>query len=286
MKKGVLVVFALLGFLSIVALASAASSTCNLDAVLVNQDPIHAVPGEYVKVVFQLNGIDNPACGTVNFALNPEYPFSLDPGVPASKTIQSGTFTSTYNSQATIPYSLRVDPNAIDNNYDISAKYSSDTTGALEKHFNISVQDVRTNFDIYVTDYAASTRTITFDILNTGKYDVDALTVTLPKQNTIDVKGGSTDVIGTLDASQDTTFTYEATPSAGNITAVISYNDQNGVRREITKEIAYDPSYFTGRVRDIKTTSTSTYVFAVIAIIIVIWLVRKFFFKKKKVRQD
>ena len=265
---------------------SAANGGCNLDASLVNQDPIHAVPGEYVKVVFQLSGIDNPACGTVNFAISPAYPFSLDPTVDASKTITAGTFTSTYNSQATIPYTLRVYQNALDSDYDLKVNYGSSNGGStnanLEKHFNISVKDVRSDFDVFVSDYTTATKIITFGILNTGKYNVDALTVDIPKQSTIDVKGSNKAIVGTLDANQDTTFTYEATPIAGDITVQISYNDQNGVRREVSKNITYDPSYFTGRVADVTTTSPWTYVLVIVVIIFVIWLIRRIFFKKKK----
>ena len=269
---------------SVVLLAgfvSAASGGCNLDASLVNQDPVHAVPGEYVKLVFQVSGIDNPACGTVNFAISPEYPFSLDPTAVASKTIASGTFTSTYNSQATIPYTVRVDKDALDNEYDLKVSYRSENNAALEKHFNISVKDVKSDFDVFVSDYVAATKTITLGILNTGKHDVEALTVDVPKQTSIDVKGSNKAIIGTLDANQDTTFTYEATPTAGNITLVVSYNDANGERRSTTKYVSYDPSYFDGRVRDVKTTSAWTYVIGLVVIVFVIWLIRKIFFKKK-----
>lgn len=282
-SNSIVLFFAIIIFAGFV---SAANSGCNLDATLVNQDPVHAVPGEYVKIVFQLNGVDNPVCGAVNFAVSPEYPFSLDPTVEASKTITAGTFTSTYNSQATIPYTLRVDKDAIDNEYDLKVMFSSSNQGAnaaVEKHFNISVKDVRSDFDVFINDYISSTKTITFGILNTGKHDVEALSVDIPKQSNIDVKGTNKAIIGTLDANQDTTFTYEATPKDGNLTMVISYNDANGERRSVTKQVNYDSSYFTGRVRDVKTTSKWNYVFLVVVVIIVIWLIRKIFFKKKKV---
>jgi hypothetical protein len=263
---------------------SAEESECNLDINLLNQDPIHAVPGEYVKVVLQISGVENAACETVNFRLLPEYPFSLDPGVETTKVMQAGTFTSTYNSQATIPFTLRVDKDALDDTYDLKAQYSSTKFGSsiIEKTFNISVEDVKTDFEVFVDDYVASTGTITLGILNTGKNDVEALTVEVPKQNSISVKGSNKAVIGTLDANQDTTFTYEAYPQDGSIKFVISYNDKNGDRRSVEKTVTYDSSYFTGRLRDQKKTSIWNYIIPVVIIILIGWFVKKRFFKKKE----
>lgn len=262
----------------------AATGDCNLDVSLLNQDPIHAVPGEYVKVVFQVEGVENQNCGTVNFELVPEYPFSLDPNAQTTKTITSGTHTSSYNSQATIPFTLRVDPSALDDNYKLKVRYSSSKSGAtiIEKDFEISVEDIKSDFDVFVDDYVAATKTITFGILNIGKNDVEALTVEVPKQASLDVKGNNKAIVGTLDANQDTTFSYEATPSAGDIKLVVNYNDNNGERRSVEKIVSYDPSYFENRVRDVKTKSAWSYLFPVIIVILIGWFIKRKFFPKKK----
>jgi len=52
-------------FLMSVSFATAAVE-CNLDAKMINQDPYPAVPGEYVKVVFELTGISSLDCGLLN----------------------------------------------------------------------------------------------------------------------------------------------------------------------------------------------------------------------------
>ncbi len=270
--------------LFLVSSVFAATGDCNLDVSLLNQDPIHAVPGEYVKVVFQVEGVDNQNCGTVNFELVPDYPFSLDPNAQTSKTIISGTHTSSYNSQATIPFTLRVDSNALDDNYKLKVRYSSSKTGAtvIEKDFEISVEDIKADFDVFVDDYSAATKTITFGILNIGKNDVEALTVEIPKQTVIDVKGNNKAIVGTLDANQDTTFSYEATPSAGDMKLIVNYNDNNGERRSVEKTVTYDPSYFENRVRDVKTKSAWSYAVPVIIVLLVLWWAKRKFFPKKK----
>jgi hypothetical protein len=281
-----IIAFAAFVFFSVFLISSvlAATGDCNLDVSLLNQDPIHAVPGEYVKVVFQVEGVDNQNCGIVNFELVPDYPFSLDPNVQTTKTITSGTHTSSYNSQATIPFTLRVDSSALDDNYKLKVRYSSSKSGdtIIEKDFEISVEDIKSDFDVFVDDYNAATKTITFGILNIGKNDVEALTVELPKQTVIDVKGNNKAIVGTLDANQDTTFSYEATPSAGDIKLVVNYNDNNGERRSVEKIVTYDPSYFENRARDVKTKSAWSYAIPVILVVLVAWWAKRKFFPKKK----
>ncbi len=284
MNKIIFVFLACFVSLFLINVVSAVDGNCDLDVLLLNQDPIKAVPGEYVDVVFQIQGVDNVACETVSFQLLPEYPFSVDPNIETTKTVQSGTFTSNYNSQATLPFSLRVDSSALDKNYKIKVKYSTSRGGSslsVSKEFNISVEDVTGDFEIFVDDYVMSTSTITFNILNVGKNDVEALTVEIPKQTGIDVKGSNKAIIGTLDANQDTTFSYEATPTDGEIKLVVHYNDENGERRNVEKTVAYDSSYFTDRVRDSeKKNSPWMWVIIIVVILLIIYFVRRITRKK------
>lgn len=278
MNKQIFLLVLALSIFSI-SFVSAAETRCTLDATLLNQDPIKAVPGEYVDVVFQLEGVDNVACETVTFELVPEYPFSVDPSVETIKTIQAGSYTSNFKSQATFPFSLRVDPTALDKTYKITVRYSTSKGGgslSLKKDFNISVENVKADFDVFVDDYVQTTNTITFNILNIGKNDVEALTVEVPKQQTIDVKGSNKAIIGTLDANQDTTFTYEATPRDGEIKLIVHYNDENGQRRNVEKSVTYDSSYFTDRARDAeKKSSIWMWVIIILVILLIIYFVRR-----------
>lgn len=264
-----------------VSFVSAQSSTCTLDVELINQDPYPAIPGDYVKIVFQLNGIGDPTCGEVEFELLPEFPFSLDPGVPAKKSVSSGTFARKYESFAIIPYQLRVDGDALDGANPLEVSYSKGGA-ALVKQFDIEIDDVRTDFEISVEDYVLAEREITFEILNIGENDVEALTVEIPKQDNLDVKGSNREVIGDLDSNEATSFSFEATPSDGEINLKIYYTDSVNVRREIEKTIVYDSSYFTGRLRDEKSTSAAIYVLAILFVLIVVWRVNAAIKKKKK----
>ena len=93
MKRGLLFLFIFcLSFNFILA------NACNLDISLLNQEPYPAVPGETVKIVFQVNGISSNECGDISLGIVENYPFTLDPSSQASYTIKSGTFTKDYQS--------------------------------------------------------------------------------------------------------------------------------------------------------------------------------------------
>ena len=60
------------------ALPCVSADLCNPAVSLINQDPYPAVPGEYVKLLFQISGVSNPECASTSVELKPSYPFSLD----------------------------------------------------------------------------------------------------------------------------------------------------------------------------------------------------------------
>ena len=70
MKKSLMItiIFASLLF-SITNLTTISAEACSLDVKMVNQDPYPAIPGDYVKIVFQVEGISNSDCGEIEFEL-------------------------------------------------------------------------------------------------------------------------------------------------------------------------------------------------------------------------
>lgn len=286
MKKLVMF-FGLMLALMIFPLVNAQSaSLCDLSVSLLNQDPYPAIPGEYVKVVFQLKGLDEPTCGQVNFELVEEFPFTLEPGQKRVVEFGSGTFVKDYKSYGLIPYTIIVDERALDGDRPINVKYTSNAqrnnVTSITKQFNINVEDLRTDFEIHVKDYVASTNTLTFEILNVGEHDVEALTVEIPNQDNIQVKGSNRNIVGSLDSDEDTSFSFEAVPSDGEITLNILYNDEINERRQVSKAVTYDPSYFEGRVRDQKPSNTGYYILAGIIIVVILFWWRRRANRRKK----
>lgn len=269
------VILSLMAFFVFGVLSSfvfAATTDCTVNATFVSQDPYPAVPGDYVKLVFQLSGtgVSDPSCGKLGVELVDEYPLSFDSNDSNKLEVQSGVYATDYNSYFIAPFKARVSENALDGINTIKLKYSSSadlgTSSYLIKNFDLEVKDVKTDFEVSVKDYDSKTNMITFEILNIGKNNVEALVADMPVQNTLDIKGSRRNIIGSLDSNDDTTFTFEGTPKDGQISMVLSYNDKTGARRQIEKSVMFNSADFQGRVKDKKSNSGLVLVILLVAI--------------------
>jgi len=267
-QKSVIMIFVALSIFLVPLISSA---ECDLDISMINQDPYPAIPGDYVKVVFQIDGIENPECGVVTFGIKEDYPISLDPNVENPITINSGTFQRTYSSFYLAPYKLRVDEDAIDGDNPIEVNYKIGSTDYLEE-FNLYVEDTRADFEIHVKNYNYATRELTLEILNIEDVDIEALTIEIPKQEGVEIKGPNKKVIGDLDSNEYTSADFEAVLTEGEtpITLNIIYTDSINVRREATKEVVFDSAYFTGRNG---TENKIPWFWIIVGIAIVAWIV-------------
>lgn len=290
MKKS-LIVLGLIVFVGLVGFTSAADrriSVCDPSIQLLNQDPYPASPGDYVDVVFQINGIAGPECERVSVEVRENFPFSLDPGDPRIYEFAGSAFVRDFSSTALAPYKLLVNEDAVDgdNKVEVVLTHINDEGEVVtEVHeFDIDVDGVKVDFEVSIRNYELSTNTMTFEILNVGEDDVVALAVDIPKQDSVAVKGASRNIIGDLDASDDTTFRFEAQPSEGDIEMRITYTDPLNERRQMIKNVYYDPSYFTGRAADqVEPVSTYAYLFwGLLVIVIIRWIWVKWKRKKKK----
>jgi len=279
MKKGAIFTLALF---SVVLLAGmVAAEGCALDVSLVNQDPYPANPGEYVKVLFQINGLANPDCGVVTFQVKEEFPFSVKPGTENPIEVRSGTYSRKFSSFYNAPYEILVDKDAVDGDHIIEISYTTDEVEKL-KEFNLNIEDTRADFEIYVKDYDPLTKTLTFEILNIEDNDIEALSLEIPKQTNIDIKGANRKVIGDLDSNEYTTADFEATVEDGKIEVKMIYTDVINVRREITKEVMFDSSYFMDRSGETKKQPIWAYALAGVVVIWIVWSrVKKAKAKKK-----
>ena len=283
MKKGVL--FGLIFVFSIFSLAGVFAEACDLDVSLINQDPYPAIPGDYVKVVFQISGVDNPLCGNVNFELVEQYPLVFDSGQQKVYEIESGTFQKDYESFFLASYKVRIEEGALDGENPIEVRYRFAQNLIDEtKEFDLTIDDTRADFEIHVKNYDSATRMINFEILNIAEVDVEALTVEIPKQDGIVVKGSKRNIVGDLDSNEYTTTEFEVIPTSGEIKLNIFYSDSINERRMIEKIVLYEPEYFEGRLADQPRSMTSTYITILIVVVIIGYLIyrRK---RKKKLAQ-
>jgi hypothetical protein len=237
MKKEILI-----ALIVIVILSGFASAECEPSVVMLNQDPYPAVPGEYVKVVFQINGTETTDCESIYFDIVPEYPFSIESS-DTREVILGGTYVSGYPSFVLKAYKLVVDENALDGDQKLKVSYgyvSDDGSRAdLTKKFDVNVKDARTDFEVSIQDYDSATNTVTFGIINVGKYDIESLTLDVPEQDNIRMIGGNPAIIGSLSSNDDTTANVIAVPKVGELQVKLIYNDQNDVRRTVEKSVYF-----------------------------------------------
>ena len=278
MKRGIIIL------MSIFLLTLVYAEGCDLEVSLFNQDPYPAVPGDYVKVVFQIGGVENPECGVVSFELLEKYPILFDPETISSTTINAGTFVGNeYNSYLMSPYKIRIDENALDgaNPLEVEFSYMKEGVSAHEsKQFDLEVQDVKADFEITIKNYVPSTNTLTLEILNIGESDIEALTLEIPDQENINIKGSLRNIVGDLDSNDYTTADFEAVPLDGEIMVSVLYTDSINVRRNLQKTISFDSKYFQERAGSEKGISTGTYITILLVVgIIIYWHYRR---RKKK----
>ncbi len=262
---------------------------CELAADLVNQDPHPAIAGEYVEMLFQLRGLGSCDSGAI-VELVLEYPFFLDSG-SSIKVMEANTYAGHgFNSNWNIPYKVRIDPDALEGTYEVELRYRErDNLGLgsyISKKFDIELEDGRTDFEVYVDNHIIKDRSLVFEILNTGNQDIEALTVEIPKQENIVVKGANRNIVGDLDSNEYTTADFEATPSEGNIKVILHYTDSTNERRTIEKLVYYDPTYFIDSLGNTAPDRTGTYlIFAVIIAAVGFFIYRRKNKNNKKLKK-
>jgi hypothetical protein len=245
MKKVILSLVLVMLFSQII-MAATYTPACNIDTVLLNQDPYPAVPGESAKIVFQITGIEQDDCRHVKIEFLEKFPFLLDPESDAVVEVESGTYIKDFSSFLLVPYKIRIDKDALDGDNQLELKITANNVALTEK-FQINVQDSRTDFEISVKDYDSKTGILIFQILNTGENDVEALTVDVPSQDNLEIKGSARNIVGSLDSNDDTTFSFEGIPKDGDIKLIVVYTDEINERRTLEKIVSFDSDLFKGR---------------------------------------
>lgn len=280
--------------ITVVAIVSAVSSdSCNLNVTLINQDPYPAVPGNYVKVVFQVDGVQLSQCEGAKFQLAPSYPFSLI-GENTLNVLDDKTYISGYKTSWMIPYTLVVDKSALDGESLLEVHYGPKNwkdDSYLISYFDITIQDSRTDFDAVIQEYSSSE--VSIAIANIGKYTANSVIVRIPEQDSFQASGTDGQMVGNLESGDYTlvgfTVSQKGTPSQNSkLKFDIYYTDNIGERRTVNMELPlstksgnYSSSGFANRSSN-SSSSTSLYWIIIIAVIAIIgyFLYQKY---KKKV---
>ncbi len=271
MKIGVILILLLM-----ISGLTTAEAVCDLNVTMLQQDPYPAVPGDYVKLVFQADGTDSPACKNLNFNLLEQYPIKFNPGETGLRNFKRVDYIKDYAPRILIPYEVRLDENALDGPNKIKVELQSGTDAPIIKEFNIEVNDPRADFEVHIKNYNYATKDLTLEVLNIAESNTEALVVNIPKQENIIIKGPNKVIVGDLDSNEYTTADFEATPSNGEIKLELIYSDSTNTRRTKEETIKYDSTYFTNRIADQKTTPIWTYaLYVAIFLVLIYWIFKR-----------
>ncbi|MHC1625540.1 MAG: COG1361 family protein [Methermicoccaceae archaeon] len=217
-----------------------------LHVTLVNQDPYPADPGGYVDLVFKVEnwGVENAE--DVIVELEPEYPFSVDPGTDTVREL--GTVGCTQKDEddeyILLKYKVRVAEDAIDGESEIKLKYSyvsDDTWDSYILKEEITISDPKTDFEVILQDITGNDATLA--IANTGDTSAYSVIVSIPKQDGFRVLGTSDNIIGTLDAGDYTLMSFEVVQSNSTedtgLTVEVAYTDTLGIRRTVQADVEW-----------------------------------------------
>ena len=259
-----------------------AETACDLGVTLLQQDPYPAIPGEYVELVFHIDGTDVPECGDIKFQLIEQYPLRFDPGETGLRTFKKIEYIRDVEGSIQVPYKVVIDEDALDGTNEIEVAVRSGVDAQQIIKLDIAIDDPQVDFEVHVKDYDYVTEELTLEILNIEESDAEALVIEIPKQDNIIVKGSNRVIVGDVDSNEYTTADFEAVPSNGEIKLKLTYSDAINTRRTTEETITFDSSYFTDRAADRKSIGTGTYMFWGVAIIATVWWGYRKFSKKKK----
>jgi len=154
MKRGVILLFLLVFSITLVS-----AESCDLAVSLLNQDPYPAVPGDYVKLVFQVSGLASSECGDIEFILLEDYPLVFDPGEDGIRIFSEVDYIKDYQSNILIPYEIRIDADALDGANPIEVSVQNEGDALTLETLDVEIDDVRADFEVYVKDYSFKTQT-------------------------------------------------------------------------------------------------------------------------------
>jgi hypothetical protein len=248
-RYSIIFLMLILSMLSVSA-ASTDLSGCTPQISLVSQEPVIATPGSYVKLVFEVSGLDYCTNGMA-VELNPSYPFSLDSGSNSIRVLNAKPYVSGYKGTWNIGYNVRIADDASGENYTIQMLYHSGTgtdfiTSSVSQDFDINIINSLTSFDAVVQEVSDSI--VSIAIANTGKNAANSVIVKIPQQENYKASGTNGQMVGNLASGDYTIVSFtinsernfmpmgdaienKTSTNSNELKVEMDYTDNIGVRR-------------------------------------------------------
>jgi len=128
----ILIIYSVIMILSILFTSGAAQTTqrpsniYDISVNLINQEPDPAEPGKYVDVRIKFDNNGTGEARDVDVEILPEYPFSLDPGRHAVRSIGILQSRQRGDVGVIVKYRLRGDKNAVEGENELKVRYRID----------------------------------------------------------------------------------------------------------------------------------------------------------------
>jgi hypothetical protein len=137
-NKNIRICAAWIALMAIIVMISSAGVSAQvlpgtaIRVTMINQEPDPVDAGQYVTVKFRVENIGIDMAKSVVFQLMPDFPFSLDPGTNATKSVGSLVGVQDANNAVTLEYRIKVDPQALSGSTELKLRYNIDSSGWVE----------------------------------------------------------------------------------------------------------------------------------------------------------
>jgi len=137
-NKNIRICAAWIALMAIIVMISSAGASAQvlpgtaIRVNMINQEPDPVDAGQYVTVKFRVENIGIDMAKNVVFQLMPDFPFSLDPGTNATKSVGSLVGVQDANNAVTLEYRIKVDPQALSGSTNLKLRYNIDSSGWVE----------------------------------------------------------------------------------------------------------------------------------------------------------
>jgi len=114
----------------------------NVKITLINQEPMPAEPGEYLKLRFRVENIGVDPAKRVEVQLVPKYPFRFDASDQGLRDVSALGGWQTRAEGVVIEYRLRVDEDAVEGAENITIRYKVDQSPWVGQEFEIQIRTI------------------------------------------------------------------------------------------------------------------------------------------------
>ena len=256
-------ILALLALFSVMLSSSIANA---IEVSIENYYPTPVEAGNYFNVWLKISNreVSPVVKSSVNF--KPSYPFSLDPGEEKEIVID----TLGPGSSVTKNFKIRVDKEAKEGGNNIVFEFKNcESCVVNQKTMSITVMEYQTMFDVVLQE--VTSEGVFIAIANIGKNPANAVTVSIPEQESFRTEMVSSSIVGNLASGDYTVAGFKILPQqiesdtsqqteqdvpqkkewapqqAGTaekkpLSIQIAYTDPFGVRRTVIRQVLLSPA--------------------------------------------